>query len=343
VKEHPVAFELQMGESVEAGVRRIVDEQLQNALDELCGADARKADAAVHGARKRFKRIRALVRLVRGGLGQVVYHRENACFRDAGGSLAEARDAAVLVQTLDGLKEQVEPAAFGLARKRLLARRRAVKKRVLESGNGLETVARTVEQARLSVAEWQITSGEGWAAIKPGLRRIFRDGRSAYERAEEEGHAELFHEWRKRVKDLWHQMEVLEAMWPGVMKGLAEEFHCLADTLGEEHDLSVLKGVLEAEALARAEEPSGVLDALEARRMILCREGKAAGARLFAEKPGAFVKRLGKYWSAWQDNGNAAEADELSAPPAEGAPISTVSENVSMPAPATVAALHEGN
>ena len=60
-----MAFELQMGESVEAGVRRIVDEQLQDALDELRGADPRKADAAVHAARKRFKRIRSLVRLVR--------------------------------------------------------------------------------------------------------------------------------------------------------------------------------------------------------------------------------------------------------------------------------------
>src|SRR5438445_3587110 len=107
-KEHLVAFELQMGESVEAGVRRIVDEQLQDALDELRGADPRKADAAVHAARKRFKRIRSLVRLVRTGLGQAVYHRENACFRDAGGSLAEVRDAAVLVQTLDQLKEHVD-------------------------------------------------------------------------------------------------------------------------------------------------------------------------------------------------------------------------------------------
>jgi CHAD domain-containing protein len=341
VKEHPVAFELQMGESVETGVRRIVDEQLQNALDELRGADARKADAAVHAARKRFKRIRALVRLVRDGLGQTVYHRENACFRDAGGNLADVRDAAVLVQTLDGLKEQVEPAAFALARKRLLARRRAVKKRVLGSGNGLEMVARTVEQARQRLAEWQITSGEGWAAIKPGLERIYRQGRSAYERADVEGHAELFHEWRKRVKDLWHQMEVLEAMWPGVMKGLAEEFHCLADTLGEEHDLSVLKGVLEAEALARAEEPSGVIDALEARRTLLCGEAKAGGERLFAEKPGAFVKRLGRYWAAWQNNDNAAETEELIEQPPSEAP--TGADGTSMPAPAAVAAMDEGN
>ncbi len=143
-----MAFELQSDESVEAGIRRIVDEQLESALEELRGTDPRKADAAVHAARKRFKRIRAVVRLVRKGLGSEVFERENASFRDAGGTLAEARDAAVLIQTLDTLKMNVEAAAFLTARKRLLARRRAVRKRVLTGGNGLESVARTVENYR---------------------------------------------------------------------------------------------------------------------------------------------------------------------------------------------------
>ncbi|MDB5321685.1 MAG: hypothetical protein JWN40_3316 [Phycisphaerales bacterium] len=312
-----MAFELQNNESVEAGVRRIVDEQLENALEELRSADPRKADAAVHSARKRFKRIRAVVRLVRKGLGPEVFERENASFRDAGGTLAEARDAAVLIQTLDALKASVEPAVFATARKRLLARRRAVRKRVLTGGNGLETVARTVEEARQRAADWRIVGGEGWAAIKPGLKRVYRDGRVAFERAQVGGHPELFHEWRKRVKDLWHHMEVLEAIWPGALKPLAEEFHCLADTLGQEHDLSVLKAVLEAEALARAEEVSGVIEPLEAKRVGLECEAKRAGERLFVEKAGAFLKRLGKYWAAWKGDAPAEMTSAESAKSAE--------------------------
>jgi CHAD domain-containing protein len=295
-----VAFELELGESVEAGVRRIVDEQLAAALDEVRGADPRNADAAVHSARKRFKRVRALVRLVRDGLGPDVFALENTSFRDAGGALGEARDATVLIQTLDGLKGHVEAAAFASARKRLMARRRAVRKRVLIGGDGVASVARTSEAARLRDAEWRIVDGEGWEAIRPGLKRVYRAGRVAFERARAGGHEELFHEWRKRVKDLWHHAEVLEPIWPEVLKPLAEAFHGLADTLGQEHDLSVLKAVLEAEALARAEAPSGVIGALEEKRVALQCEAKRAGERLFAEKTGAFLKRLGKYWHAWQ-------------------------------------------
>jgi CHAD domain-containing protein len=317
-----VAFELRIEESVEGGVRRIVGEQLQAALEELGDVEPRKADAAVHSARKRFKRIRALVRLVRQGLGPDVFARENASFRDAGGSLGEVRDANVLVQTLDSLKGEVEAAAFIAARKRLLARRRAVKQRVLSSANNaLETVAHHVQAAQQRAADWRIADGQGWDALEPGLRKVYRDGRAAFQRAQVGDHPELFHEWRKRVKDLWHQVEVLEAIWPDLLKPLAEEFHSLADTLGQEHDLSVLEAVLEAEALARAEAPSGVIPALEARRTGLRAEAARRGNFLSAEKPGAFLKRMTKYWNAWK--AQIATGDEAS-PPESMTPAATV-------------------
>jgi hypothetical protein len=210
-----------------------------------------------------------------------------------------------------------------LARKFLLARRRGVKRRVLEgSDNGLEAVGRTIEAAQERVAAWQIgVGGDGWDVLEPGLKRVYRDGRTAFKRAQVGEHPELYHEWRKRVKDLWHQTEILEAVWPEMMKPLAEEFHSLADTLGQEHDLSVLEAVLEAEALARAEAPSGVIPALEAKRAGLRAEAARCGAFLFAEKPGTFLKRVAKYWKAWNQpvgDGEEAPSDATAGPPAIG-------------------------
>lgn len=306
-----MAFELETGESVEAGIKRIIDEQLASALSDLRTSDPRKTDAAVHAARKRLKRIRALVRLVREELGEETFNRENAAFRDAGGNLSEARDAAVLVATLDSLKSAVDPAPFAAARKKLLARRRAVSKRVLQAGSALESVAAQIETARQRVADWRIDR-DGWDALKPGLKHIYSQARAAYECAEVGGEAELFHEWRKRVKDLWHQSELLEALWPEVMKGLADQFHALADILGEEHDLSVLQSVLEAEALARAEEVSAVAQAAASKRAQKQRQAKSLGARIFAERAGAFTKRLGHYWTAWKCQAAAEPQEEPS-------------------------------
>jgi CHAD domain-containing protein len=306
-----VAFELEPDESVGSGVRRIVDEQLASALAELRDADPAKADETVHAARKRFKRIRAVVRLIRGELGDETFATENASFRDAGATLGEARDAAVLVQTLDRLKDRVDGAAFTAARRKLLARRKLVSRRVLGDGNGLGGVARAAEQARDRVADWRIER-DGWRAVRPGLERIYQDGREAYKRTDADAPPEVFHEWRKRVKNLWHQLEVLEPIWPPVMKKLADECHVLADALGREHDLAVLREVLEAEALTHASEPSPVLAPLEADRRELRREALDLGARIFAEKPKAFVRRLGKYWKAWK----AAQGDSQGEPAA---------------------------
>jgi len=151
---------------------------------------------------------------------------------------------------------------------------------------------------------------DGWDALRPGLKRIYGEARAAYERAEIGGEAELFHDWRKRVKDLWHQSEVLEGTWPVVMKEMAEQFHALADILGDEHDLSVLKAVLEAEALARAEEVSPAVEVAESHRAILQRKAKALGARIFAERAGAFTRRLGEYWTAWKREAAVVEVKE---------------------------------
>jgi CHAD domain-containing protein len=311
-----VAFELEVNESVGTGIRRIIDEQLAAALDGLRSPDTANPDETVHAVRKRFKRLRALARLVRDELGDDLFARENAALRDAGASLSEARDAAVLVQTLDGLKPHLDPQAFAAARRRLVARRKLVARRVLHDGSGLGAVARAAEEAADRVAAWPIHR-DGWRALRPGLKRIYANARQAYKRTDVGAPAEMFHEWRKQTKHLWHQLEVLEPIWPPVMKKLADECHALADALGHDHDLAVLRHVLEAEALTHAGEPSPVLPPLEAARQTLQHEALSLGARIYAEKPGAFVRRLGKYWKAWKArHASAAKEAEDSAGPA---------------------------
>ena len=327
-----MSFELEPGETVGTGVRRIVDEQLAEALDELRNSKPAKADETVHAARKRFKRIRAMVRLIREELGEETFAHENASFRDSGASLAEARDAAVLVQTLDRLKDRLDPEVFAPARKLLLARRRMISRRVLKDGNGLESVARAAEQARDRVAGWTIDH-DGFRALRPGLQRIYRDGRRAYKLCQPGAHADLFHEWRKQVKNLWHQLEILEPIWPEVMKKLADECHALADALGQDHDLAVLRTVLEAEAPTSAGQPSPLLQAIEADRSDLQRCARTLGARIFAEKPKAFVARLARYWKAWHaDDARDDASDEPAETPQAEAPAEAPAASVGVEA-----------
>ena len=301
---------LEHDEATPTGVRRIVDEQLDAALGELrdAGGAERPADRdkAVHAARKRLKRARAVVRLLHGALDPADFAHANQILRDTGRALADARDAAVIVETLEGLRKDLPGDLYAPAHKRLMARRRAVAKRVLETPGGLESGLTALADLRERAAGWAI-DGDGWDVLRPGLKRVYRDGRdtmSVLVVGELDGHgAEMFHEWRKRAKDLWHHCEVLENVWPELFKPLAGAFHDLADLLGDEHDLAVLRVTLRADADVRGEPADRLgpmIEVIDRKRVDLQGRAKALGEKLFAEKPGALLRRFEKYWHAWK-------------------------------------------
>ena len=64
------------------------------------------------------------------------------------------------------------------------------------------------------------------------------------ERAYDKPEATAFHEWRKHVKDLGYQMQILRNLWPAVFKRVRGELDTLGDLLGKEHDLTVMRDVI---------------------------------------------------------------------------------------------------
>src|SRR5205085_6748166 len=97
--EDAMTFQLERDETISAGVKRLALEQIDAGLDALA-RPPEDVDEAIHAVRQALKRVRALLELARGELGEEAYERERACMRDVGRSLGAARDAAVLVETL---------------------------------------------------------------------------------------------------------------------------------------------------------------------------------------------------------------------------------------------------
>src|SRR3954468_2755861 len=230
-------FELEAGEPTGDGIRRIATGQLDNVADDLDVSD----EQTVHDARKSFKRLRAVVRLTRDQLGDETRRRENATFRDAGRELAGARDARVLVETLDKL----DPEAFAGLRAALVA---AYEQATKAEDRPDETAVRTaVDEARARVETWPL-NGEGTAALASGLERIQKRGRRAYKAAAKDPSTEHLHDLRKRTKDLWHAAQILRPAAPKRLKRLANDAHELSDLLGDDHDLATLSEAVDRHA-----------------------------------------------------------------------------------------------
>jgi CHAD domain-containing protein len=299
-----MAFRLKDGESVRKGIRRLARRQVDGALDGLRSGGAR--DEVVHDARKRFKRVRSVLRLVRDEVGEKVYRRENTCLRDAGRPLTEVRDAKVLLEALDKLAEhfadQVATGAFDDVRKGLQAHRKAVRKRVLKEEDAVAAVSEAVGGVRDRLRGWDI-GRKGWPALRRGLKRVYRQGYRAADAALTDPTTENLHEWRKQAKYLWHQLQILEPLWPGVMDELGNQLHQLTQLLGDEHDLAVLRETTAAGPDAFGGDSAlEVLSALiDRRREELREEASLLGRRLYCDRPRVFTARMKSYWKAWKE------------------------------------------
>jgi CHAD domain-containing protein len=254
--------------------RDILVRQLGCAIEEL---DGRKPN--VHGARKQLKRARATLRLLRAALGDELYRRENVVARDAARPLSNARDDEVMSDALKGLAERfgttipgenARPAAHAVSVKQLTSIKAALKR------------AMTRAQA------WR-ADADGWDSIATGLRSTYRRARRASRRARKDRATDDLHEWRKQTKYLWHQLQILTPIATGPLGELADEFHHLADYLGDEHDLAVL----------RPRAPASATDLVDRRREELQDKAFALGERLYADKSQAVVHNLQKLWTQW--------------------------------------------
>jgi CHAD domain-containing protein len=283
------AYRLKPKEPLPEGIARIARGRIDHAIDELLGKTDSTAEEAVHEARKDLKKLRALSRLARGELGESSYARENACFRDAGRELAAARDSDVMLDTLKALNL---PAGLGWDLRKAIQAHRA---RNGEGGRreAAAGVVAMLREARGRVDDWPLER-DSFAALRDGLERTYRRGRRDFKAVRANPSVERLHEWRKRVKELWYHHALLRPLWPPVMQAVGDQAHELADRLGADHDLAVLADWIREHADADPE----VFEAVDRRRAELQAEAMTLGARLYADKPSGYVRRLRRLWEA---------------------------------------------
>lgn len=293
--------ELQADEAGLSGVRRIFQEWLAGAGDAL--HHKRVTDSQIHDARKQLKKSRAALRLLRNAIGEIAYRRENTALRDAAKPLGVARDSKVLIAALDELVERFDPAAGSLKlnkfRRVLRQEQTATRQAITQT---LMTRQRKVlRDIKAHSERWNMT-GDDWRIIGAGLERIYRGGKKRMKAAASSRASEDLHDWRKQVKYLWHQLQILQPAWPGPLGELADQAHKLSEHLGDDHDLAVLHTKIKAHRDAFDDPDHDALVAVLARRRKQLQDkAYRLGTRIYQEKPGRFVKRIGRYWQLWRE------------------------------------------
>lgn len=297
-----MAYRFKHGETVPQSVKRIAREEMTAAIGHLQGKSGAPKAQSVHEVRKSLKKTRALLRLVRPQLGDF-YDDENVRLRDTGQALSELRDAGALIGVLDELRKRPHSAdagkSFSSVRRVLSEQKRHLEKAAATRPLKPQLTA-TLKQAQSSVRYWPLET-DGFEAVEAGLERTFRDGRKAMAQARKTGRREDFHEWRKRVKDHWYQVRLLQKIWGEVMVAYENSLKALEDALGEDLNLALLEERVRAMASQNGHSVKAPLVAktIDAARKEYRQRALEIGARVYAEKPREFTRQIRRLWKVW--------------------------------------------
>jgi CHAD domain-containing protein len=293
---HAVAYRFQRDESAAHAVRRVVRRALRDAVS-LARDQQRDVDERIHEVRLCLKRARAALQLVAAETGRRA-HRARRELRDVGRSLAPARDRAVAREALGGVARRLSAGARRGPSKLLPRLRKEL------GGDGaqeaLDDAARALDKALGALPRFHVAHGA--RALSDGFERAYRRARRAQRRCRTDDAAVRFHDWRKAVKRLRYQAQLLGDGAPSLVAAMEPLLERLGQLLGELHDVTFLSEAV-AEVGASRElraERDRWSTHLEARADALRAETRALGASVFSEKPSIVGRRVATSWSRWR-------------------------------------------
>ncbi len=288
-----MAFRLKLREPLREGLKRVFCEEIDSALH-MCQHPAKERGVTVHEVRKHLKKLRAAIRLAIGAVGKNCHAEEDRCVRNIGRLVSDLRDAQVRLQTFIQLRDKAaknsERQLFPLTGELLLLERESFS--AAFAGWQKEAIPQ-LENVKARLMAWTL-DGLTWKQICNAVCKIYRRGQRALAKVMDDPEPEDVHAWRKRVKDVWYELRILQPLNRTVLEEMAHYAEVLGELLGSEHDLNFLWARLEKESAdeALADELVQLQKMISKRCKRLRRDVLELGRRFYAEPSKAFGKRI---------------------------------------------------
>ena len=278
--------------AVTDNVRAVAKAEFDRAIAEITETGF-EVHETVRNVRRRLKRVRSIIRLIRPAFPNHV--RENSLLRDTGAEVSELRDAAALVEAADRLSKGVNGEAGEAlqALRQRLASRAAAEEAKLDRDAFLLGLRAKLREARVRSELWELKAG-GAKAVVPGFVATYTKAREGRRAAAKSPSNEHLHEWRKTVKFHWAQLGLLRRFAPEFAEARREQAKRLAETLGDHHNLCVLRAAL------ADEEEIAIGPLIDAELGKLGKRALKLGRGLFAETPEEVERRWRATFADWE-------------------------------------------
>ena len=240
-------------------------EEARRDLDSLAVRPLR----AIHSLRTRMKNLRALLLLVK----QRIPNQSRKAVAALAGVLKDAFSEQRDAQVITSLRAKFP----GL-------RNSGAKENVAPQNVDRDRAAKADASRLIRMVSKHGLHGLTWADVIGGYLRSYRAGRKAMKASEREQSAKSFHEWRRPVKELFYQSQVLQPL--DGMKQRRSAAERLSDRLGEMHDLHLLH------ATAKRSRAKDALKEIAKQQRALIPAIFRAAEKLFGERPREIERAL---------------------------------------------------
>jgi len=272
----PIGEELQM-------IARL---HLEAALTQLTGNNV--SPDPVHEARTAIKKVRAVIQLASPALGSIHRKFVSELLHNAMMRMGPLRDAEVQVQALDLLLETegLMPEDFSSVRAGLAD---IAKQRRVNDIRQIPRVRESVEEALRSVNKWILDQLQQ-KDVSRRVRRSYRRGRSLLDLCQLNDDPDVFHNFRKTVKQLWYSIRITSQFWPEQGADLINELGLMGELAGKERDFTLLAKTLRQGPANKA--AHHLITMLDEELPKLRRAALTAASTFYEPRPKSFVESL---------------------------------------------------
>lgn len=291
-------FIIQPETDIKAGIRKLMLDQMDD-IQQIIGSENQDVNRSIHEIRRCFKKIRAVLRLLRDSIGYSAYYRENTFFRDLSRHLSEPRDSEVILQHARQLRNQLPKpmrnSQYDALLIRMESRRDKAVQHVIEKENAFVTISSQLELAYQRINHLNIRN-EDFAVIQGGIYRIYRQNCQYLQKVIDTQEVEMIHNLRKRVKYLWFQMVLLKPIHPGLLKAYSKMLNKISENLGLFRDLILFREFIEESETGLDDSQLEYINnyvASEYQKVL--HNALQLSRKFFIEQPSEFVEKIRKY------------------------------------------------
>lgn len=286
-KGYIVSYSINLNKNVEKESQKTAFSQLKKSIEEIRD-NSLSMHKKIHQLRKRCKKMRGLLRIIRPQLKKSgVYDAQNQYFKETAKQFSAIRNKKMLEETFKKIVLK-----YGLDEIRYMQILKSIESIKVQSEisvqNHFASYRAEYERNKKNIKQYRLKKKNSKAldnGIKKGYKKAYKLKKKAYKTQSDKD----FHLWRKWVKYHWYHMRLIKKNEKCVLCPRVKLSGMLADILGDEHDLSVLKSFVQD---VKCENRVEFMGYLKQEQDVLRNRAEKMGDILFCKEKNDFIEYL---------------------------------------------------